>query len=291
MHNVWYLLGSLLLAYLLLVVFMYWQQPAMVFLPHVPGRQLQASPADAGMDFESIYLDTASGERIHAWFVPLPAGRLQRGAALFFHGNAGNISHRLERLALLQGLGFATLIIDYRGYGQSEGRPSEAATYEDAEAAWQHLVEQRGVAPEQILIMGQSLGAAVAAYLASRHVCGALVLEAAFRSLASVAQEHYPWLPVRPLLRIHYPVRERLREVRSPVLVVHSREDAVIGFDHGVDLYASAYEPKEFLEIQGDHDQGFLVTGERYTKALADFLERHGMPLRAAIPHGQGSRL
>jgi hypothetical protein len=272
-----YLLGILAGLYLLLAVALYYYQPRMLYQPDIPSRVLEASPAAVGLAYESLQLLTTDGVRLHGWFVPAADDRPARGAVLFLHGNAGNISHRLERLALLHRLGLATLILDYRGYGRSDGRPTEAGTYEDADTAWRHLVETRGYAPQRLLIFGHSLGAAVAAELARRRPAAALVVEAAFRSLPAIAAEHYGWLPVRWLARYRYPVEQNLAEVRCPVLVAHSRADAIIPYAHGQALYAAVQGPRGFLELDGDHDRGFVVTGARYERELADFLDHHGL--------------
>lgn len=276
MNHLFSILGLLAGLYLLLVAAVYLYQPRMLYQPDVPGRELGATPADIGLDYESLDLFTRDGVRLHGWFVPVSGEA--RGTVLFLHGNAGNISHRLERLAVLHRLGMETLIIDYRGYGLSAGRPDEPGTYEDADTAWRHLVERHGVVPERLLIFGHSLGGAVATDLASRRPAAALVVEASFRSLPAVAAEHYPWLPVRWLTRYRYPVEQTLPAVGCPVLVVHSPMDDVIPFHHGRALFRAARSPKAFLQIEGDHDRGFVLTGERYVRELDDFLARHGLP-------------
>lgn len=150
--------------------------------------------------------------------------------AAFLHGNAGNISHRLDSLRIFHGLGLDVLILDYRGYGRSEGRPSEEGTYRDARAASRYLVEARGVAPERIVVFGRSIGAAIAAALAVEQRPAALILESGFTSVPDLAADLYPWLPARRLARLHYDTRARLPHVTVPVLIVHSRDDEIISF-------------------------------------------------------------
>jgi fermentation-respiration switch protein FrsA (DUF1100 family) len=200
--------------------------------------------------------------------------RQERGVILFFHGNAGNISHRLDTLEIFHTLGLSTFIIDYRGYGQSEGRPSEQGTYLDAEAAWRYLVEQRQVPPERMIIFGRSLGGAVAAWLAQAHPPRALILESTFTSLPDMAATYLPFLPVRSLARFDYNTLARLPDIHCPVLVVHSPDDEVVPYSHGRQLFEAASEPKEFLELRGGHNEGFLIS-DNYQAGLEAFIARY----------------
>jgi uncharacterized protein len=249
----------------------------------LPLAQIASTPEVRGLAYEDVTLTTADGLALHAWYLPHPA---PRGVLLFCHGNAGNISHRLDSLQIFHRLGLAVLIFDYRGYGRSEGSPSEDGTYRDAEAAWRHLVEERGVAPAQIVLFGRSLGAAVAAELASRHTPGALILESAFTSVPDLAAELYPFLPARRLARFRYDAQSALRGVAAPVLIVHSPEDEIIPIHHGRRLYDAAAEPKAFLEIRGDHNFGFVLSGREYVDGLDRFLSVHLARNGKAVSHG-----
>jgi fermentation-respiration switch protein FrsA (DUF1100 family) len=193
---------------------------------------------------------------------------------LFFHGNAGNISHRLESLAIFNRLGLDVLMVDYRGYGQSSGRPTEAGTYRDARAAWDWLVA-RGVTPDRIVVFGRSLGGAVGAWLAARPGVrpAGLIVESSFTSGADMARRLYPWLPARLITRLKYPVREYVAASRAPVLIIHSRDDEIIPFDMGRELFEAAPEPKTFFELRGDHNAGFWISRDRYVPALNSFLD------------------
>lgn len=237
---------------------------------HFPTNHLVASPENAGLEYQDLTLITEDEEHLHAWFLPVEQ---PRGVLLFFHGNAGNISHRLESLRIFHRLQLDVLIVDYRGYGRSSGRPSERGLYRDGQAAWHYLIEQRQVAPEEIVVFGRSLGAAVAAHLAARQPVGALILESGFTSVADLGADLYPFLPVRLLVRYRYPTAEDLAQVTAPVLVVHSRDDEIIPFSHGERLYQTASEPKWFLEIQGSHNAGFMDSGEDYIRGLKRFLD------------------
>jgi len=259
-------------AYGALLLVLYFGQSSLLYLPEIPTRAVQATPMDIGLEYETIWLTTETGVKLNAWYVPAVKAR---GTLLFFHGNAGNISHRLDSLRIFNQLGMTVLIFDYRGYGLSEGKPSEAGTQQDALAAWRYLTETRGVAPEDIVLFGRSMGAALAAWLAAQEQPGGLILESAFISAPELAAELYWWLPARWLTRFNYATRDYLAEVRSPVLVVHSPQDDIVPYRHGRELFAAAPPPKSFLELRGDHNMGFLLSGQDYIRGLDEFLTGH----------------
>ena len=241
-----------------------------------PTRQLVGSPADAGLDYTSVHLTTDDGTRLHGWWVPADP---ERAVLLFLHGNAGNISDRVESIQTFHDLDLSVFIFDYRGYGESTGKPSEAGTYSDAEAAWRYLTEERGIAGDRIVIFGRSLGGAVACDLATRHAPRALILESTFTSIRDMASAAMPLLPVGRFLRTRYDSLSKVSQITSPVLVVHSREDEVIPYRQGVELYDAAPQPKSFLELRFGHNEGFILSGETYTKGLETFLAEHVAPL------------
>lgn len=255
--------------YLLLVVVVYLMQASMLYLPNIPGRDLDATPAGAGLAFEDVALQTSDGIHIHGWFVPGASSRV----LLYFHGNAGNISHRLYSIRDFHEIGLSVFIIDYRGYGQSVGKPSEQGLYRDGEAAWQYLTGERGIAPADIIVFGRSLGGSVAARLAARVNPGALIVESSFTSVPDIGQDAYPWLPVRLLSRFEHPTLEDVAKTMSPVLVVHSRDDEIIPFRHGEAIFSAATEPKTFLEIRGGHNDGHALSATTYREGILRFLE------------------
>jgi len=242
---------------------------------YYPERVLLADPGSIGLDFESVDFETADGAKLSGWFIP---GDSTRGVILFCHGNAGNISHRLESIQIFHQLGLDVFIFDYRGYGQSEGKPTEQGTYQDAEAAWQYLVETRQVEPSQVVVFGRSLGGAVASWLAQSHRPRALILESTFTSVPNIAATLYPYLPVRFLSRFQYATAEYLVRIECPVLIVHSRNDEIMPFSHGRQLFEMAKEPKEFLEISGTHNEGFITSGKHYEQGLDAFILEHVEP-------------
>lgn len=254
--------------YVLLVSIVYFMQGRMLYLPEIPGRTLTITPADVGMNYQDVSFETTDGVTLHGWFV---AGRSSK-VLLFFHGNAGNISHRLDSIRQFQELGLSVLIIDYRGYGQSEGRITESGMYRDADAAWRYLIEDRNIAAGDIVVFGRSLGASVASSLASRHQPLALIVESSFTSVPDIAQELYPWLPARWLSRLSHATRDFIRDVRCPVLVVHSRDDEIIPFNHGEAIFASANAPRTLLAIRGTHNDAFLWDEHTYITGLRTFL-------------------
>jgi fermentation-respiration switch protein FrsA (DUF1100 family) len=262
------LILTLLASYALLVGIVYLMQGRMLYLPNVGGRALTLTPADAGMDFEDVRITTADGVTLHGWFIEGQSDRV----LLFFHGNAGNISHRLASIGQFLGLGLSVMIIDYRGYGQSEGKTTEAGTYRDAEAAWLYLTQERGVRPEDIVVFGRSVGASVAARLASEHDPAGLILESSFTSVPDIAAELYWWLPARLLSRLSHATHDYVRDVRCPVLVVHSREDDIIPFHHGEAIFAAATDPKSLLVLRGTHNDAFMRDERTYLEGLREFL-------------------
>lgn len=258
--------------YLLLLAILFLLQSCLIYHPDTPTRAIVATPDSIGLTHEPVKIPTDDGLTLDAWFVP---AKDARGVVLFFHGNAGNISHRLQSIRLFNRLRLSTLILDYRGYGQSEGEPSEEGTYRDAEAAWRYLTDQRGIPPKQIVLFGRSLGAAVAAHAAKGRDAGALILESAFTSVPDMASDIYWFLPVRWLTRFDYDTEAALASVEIPVMIIHSPDDQIIPFAHGRALFAAAREPKRFLEINGGHNNGFLQSEQQYLEALNAFLAKH----------------
>lgn len=231
-----------------------------------------ATPALHGLPYDDVSIHTEDGETLHAWWLPVANAA---GTVLLFHGNAGNISHRIDYARMFRALAYNTLLVDYRGYGRSTGTPSEEGTYRDASAAWAWLRERR-IAEHEIAVFGESLGGAVACWLARRHEPRALVLASTFTSLPDLGAEVYRFLPVRLISRFSYDTRMCLAQVHAPVLVIHSPGDDIIPYAHGQKLYAAAREPKQFLEIAGGHNSGFVFMRQEWVQALGEFLNRHG---------------
>jgi len=244
---------------------------------YYPDRHIAATPAMVGLAFEVLAIGTEDGETLQAWFVPcLTDGAPAKRTILFCHGNAGNIGDRVGSLATFHRLGFNVLIFDYRGYGESSGAPTEAGTYKDALACWDYLVDQRGTLPEDIVVFGRSLGGAVASWIAAHADPGALVLESVFASAPEMAAMLFPFLPIRLFCRFKYDNKRVIANVHCPVLVAHSRDDHTCPYDQGFAVYEAAHEPKQFVEISGDHNDGGLDSNPEYQDALVQFLTRGG---------------
>jgi fermentation-respiration switch protein FrsA (DUF1100 family) len=253
-------------AYAGLVALLFFFQSRFVYFPV---RTITVTPAAVGLAYEDIHFRSEDGVELHGWFIPAENAK---GVVLFCHGNAGNISHRLESILVFRRLEISTFIFDYRGYGRSEGTPTEQGTYLDAEAAYQYLVRERGNEPSEILVFGRSLGGAIAAHLAEDYTPRALIIESTFTSVPDLAAQLYPYLPVRLLSRFQYDALGHVRQVDCPLLIVHSRDDEMIPFDHGRRLFEAASEPKHLLEILGSHNEAFIVSGERYVGGLEAFM-------------------
>jgi len=262
------------LVYLGMMAFLYFAQSGIVFVPDAPDRKLVASPKQAGLAFEEVNLLTSDNIKLHAWYV---AGRNNKPVVLFFHGNAGNISHRIGTIAMLNSLGLNVLVFDYRGYGKSNGSASEQGTYLDARAAWDYLLQTKNFRPQNIVIFGRSMGGAVAANLATEVKAGAVILESTFTSVPDMAAELYPWLPVYMLVRIRYDNLEKIKAIKSPIMVLHSREDEIIPFRHGKALFIAANDPKIFFFLKSSHNDSYRAT-PGYDLAIAKFISGHIIP-------------
>lgn len=268
MRTVLYLALLPIGAYVALVVLAYVFQHQLVFFPT---SSLRATPDAYGLAYEDVPISTVDGETLHSWWIPHEEAR---GTVVFFHGNAGNISGRLDTARFFHEHTMNVLLVSYRGYGQSTGSPSEDGLYRDADAAWQHLTEERGVASESILIAGRSLGSAPATYLAARTVPGGLLLESAFTSLPDVGARAYPILPVRWLSRFRFNNESRIAQVNAPVLMIHSPDDEVVPYDLGRTLFAAVSEPKTFVDIRGGHN-AMRTDQPGYRQAVRTFVREN----------------
>lgn len=240
---------------------------------YFPEKHLIATPADIDLPYEDLYLTTQDGLKINAWFVPF--AKSQR-TLLWFHGNAGNIGNRVDLLNLLhRKLKSNVFIIDYRGYGLSEGEISEAGTKADARAAYDYLLSRHDVNPRKIVLFGRSLGAAIAIDLATDLEHGALILEAPFTSIREMAKKNFPFLPTSMLLKTRYDSLSKIDSVKLPLLILHGDQDQVVPFSQGQALFEAANQPKTFYTIPGaGHNDSYVVGGRGYFVALRDFLER-----------------
>lgn len=238
-----------------------------------PWKEWEAGPEDLGKAVEDVSVTTPDGEKLSAWFFPAQDDSPRRDKVILVcHGNAGNISHRLELCGLLLKTGAAVMVFDYRGYGRSTGAPGEEGTYVDAQAVY-HWLRGRGFAERNIILFGESLGGPIAAELALREPVGGLVLLSTFTSIADVGAELLWWLPVRWLNTIKYDTVAKLPRVKVPVLVMHSRDDRLVRFHHAQKNFAVANEPKLFYEIAGGHNYTLALEPELVAEALEKFVK------------------
>jgi hypothetical protein len=258
----------LLVFYLAFLVTIYFMQDRMLYYPD---REVLQTPEDIGLEYEEVSLKTKDNVTISGWYIP---AKHEKGVLLFCHGNAGNISHRLESINIFHNVGLSVLIFDYRGYGKSEGKPSEKGTYRDAEAAWNYLVEEKGKTPDRIILFGRSLGAAIAADIALKKIPAGLILESCFLSVPEMGKKHYPWIPVRLLSKYDYATIDKIRSITCPKLIIHSPDDEIVPFEHGKSLFEEAVQPKDFLRIKGGHNEGFLMSGDLYLEGLKNFFQK-----------------
>jgi len=241
------------------------------FFIYHPERDILETPGDRGISFEDVSFTTSDSVRLHGWFVPGRSGLTW----VWFHGNAGNISHRLDNLIELhRRLQHNILIFDYRGYGRSEGAPSESGLYLDGEAVIDYLRSRRDVDSGRLVLFGRSLGCAVAVEMAARREVYAVVLESPFTSVQEMAKRFYPFLPGAGLLvRTKFDSLSKINEVRVPVMVIHGDRDETAPFDMGRELFEAANGPKRFYTVEGaGHNDTYLVGGPAYYEALEAFL-------------------
>ena len=242
---------------------------------YFPQRVIEATPDSVGLEYEDVYLTASDGTRIHGWHIPGHSGV----TLLWFHGNAGNISHRLDNILMLhQHLGVGVFIIDYRGYGLSEGRPSEKGIYMDAEAALDYLKTDLGLDLErEVVLMGRSLGVGVAVEMATRHRVRGVILESGFTSIREMAESSGSPLPIPIVLTLfeaRYDSISKIGRVESPVMVLHGDRDDTVPYWMAEKLYTAANEPKTLYPIRGaSHNDTVYVGGEGYFEVLKDFIE------------------
>jgi len=224
----------------------------------------------SAMPLEEVWFPAKDGEKLFGWYVeqPVPGAML-----LWCHGNAGNMTHRLENLQALYRLGLSVFLFDYRGYGRSRGRPSEEGFYSDAVGAYDYLVRVRRIKSERTVIFGRSLGAAVAGELAKLRPAAGLLLESCFPSIEAVARDHYMGLPLHWLLGTAFRLEERLPHLSLPKLFIHGDRDQIIPIALGRRTFAASKPPKEFYTVRGaDHNNLPFIGGKAYFSKLAAFI-------------------
>lgn len=249
-------------------------------LVYHPYPTMEGSPADLHLPFEEVKARSEDGVELYGWWVPADGARW---TLLFSHGNAGNISHRLEKLAILHRLGFNVLLYDYRGYGRSGGAPQEQGLYADARAMHAYLVGTRKIPAERIVAFGESIGSVISAHLAAERPVGAVVLEGVFSSLADMAASAAPFLA--GLAGDRFNTLASMPNIAAPLLVLHSPDDDMIPFAQAEKVFAAAREPKTLVRLKGGHNDAFVESGALYSDSLrAFFAQLAEAPPRPAEP-------
>ena len=283
------IVAVLFIAYCGYGLILYFMQPTFLYSPV---RKVTHTPDELGLDFESVVFKSPDGLKLTGWYIPATLEVRTKAASvqpddspltepaenpkltvLFCHGNGGNMMHRLDSINFFYNLGLNCFIFDYRGYGKSQGKPSEEGTYLDAQAAYKWLTEEKKVPPDKIIVFGRSLGGSIAAKLTSKVEVKALIIESTFTSYVDIGTKFYPYMPVRWFASFSYNTIDHIKDVHCPVMIIHSKDDELIPFDFGLELYEAAHEPKEFIEISGSHNDGFLVSGETYKNAWTNWLK------------------
>jgi fermentation-respiration switch protein FrsA (DUF1100 family) len=252
--------------------YLYFFQEKVVF---IPSRNMVMSPEDVNLAYEDVYIEVAPGEKINAWFIPTADSSVCPGrvrTVLFCHGNAGNISRRVYTAQFLTGLGVNVLLYDYRGYGLSDGSPSEDNVYADTRAVYDWLRQVKGVAPSELFLFGRSLGGAVAVELARHVECAGLIVESSFTSSAELGQRMFPIMPVKLLTRFKFDSISKIGRLDCPILIAHSPVDELIPYEMGRKLYETATSDKRFIDLVGSHNERLSLENDLYINGLRDFL-------------------
>lgn len=261
---------SVLLFCVLVVVYARYIERRSIFFPM---KGIEARPNDVGLDYEDVYFKTEDGLTLNGWFLKYPKAKT---TLILFHGNAGNISHRLEKVSILRNLGLNIFIIDYRGYGRSQGRPSEEGIYKDGLAAFDYLIIRSDIDKDKIISFGSSLGGAVAINLAKARPVACLIVDSSFTSAKEMGHKFFPYIPSF-LFSTKFDSIGKVKTINSPKFFIHSLNDEIVPFEFGQKLYQTSSPPKEFLKILGGHNTGFLESQDLIKEKLSLFLKNIGL--------------
>ncbi|MCD6583325.1 MAG: alpha/beta hydrolase [Candidatus Omnitrophica bacterium] len=261
---------SLLIIFFLLYV-KYFEKRCIFY----PTSEIIATPKSKGLDYQEIYLLTEDGVRLNAWFIEVenPLATL-----LFCHGNAGNISHRVEMIKMFHDVGLNVFIFDYRGYGKSQGRPSEKGLYQDALSSYRYLLQEKKILPQRIIIYGKSIGGNVAINLAFQAKNGLLISDSAFTSALDMGKNLFPFLPrffLKSILGVKFDAFSKIKEITIPKLIIHSKDDEIVPFKYGKKLFIYASPPKEFYILNGSHNEAVFLHSREYASTVRRFIEKY----------------
>jgi len=240
-----------------------------------PSSKIEITPQSLGLDFEDVYFLTDDGVKINGWFVKKDDAPF---IILFCHGNAGNISHRVEIINMFNKVGFGVFIFDYRGYGNSKGRPSEFGMYLDASAAYNYLVKERRIPQDKVIIYGKSIGANVGIQLASRACPGLLIVDSGFTHAFDMAKVIFPLLPkfiFRYIISVRFDALSKIKKISTPKLIIHSKDDEIVPFKLGEALFSQAMSPKEFYITRGSHNETIFLYEDDFILRITEFVKKY----------------
>ena len=231
---------------------------------YFPLRAIETTPKGINLHYEDVVLTTKDGIQISGWFIPAAN---PRATLLFCHGNAGNISHRIEKIQIFNALNINILIFDYRGYGMSKGSPSESGLYLDAETMYNYLLSRKNIPPQKIIVYGESLGGAVAIDLAGKHESGGIIIEESFTSSRDMGRKIFPFIP-EFIYKTKFDSLQKIKNIKSPKLIFHSVDDEIVPVEHGKKLFEAARESKEFVQLRGGHNDAFVISRELFMEKI-----------------------
>lgn len=237
-----------------------------------PTKRIDFTPDVIGLKYEDLYFRTNGGVRLNGWWIP---ARNPRATLLFCHGNAGNIGDRMEFIGLFNEMNLDLFIFDYRGFGKSAGRPNESGTYLDAVSAYNYVRSNKDVPEDKIILFGKSIGGNVAIDLATKVNAALLISDSAFTSTVAMGRQVYPFLPVKLIITQRYDALSKIGKIDLPKLIIHSKEDEIVPFHHGEELYAAADVPKEFFVTEGSHNEAIFTHRTKYKEGLESFLAKY----------------
>ena len=250
----------------LIVIYLKYIEQRTLFYPM---KEIEYLPSRMGLQYEDVFFETCDNIQLNGWFLASPNSRY---TVIFCHGNAGNISHRIEKIKFFHDLGCNTFIFDYRGFGKSKGRPYENGLYLDVQGAYDYLLS-RNINPEQLIGYGESIGGAVIIDLAAKYKLKALIVDSTITCAKDMAKIAYPFLPYW-VFSSRLDSLSKIKSVTVPKLMIHSVNDEIVPFKLGRKLFEAAPEPKEFLEIRGGHNSNFFESETLLKEKVASFLNR-----------------
>ena len=267
------LLVQILVIFVLFIVFLifylkYYEKKGIYF----PASYIEFTPSDFNLAYDDVYFLTSDGFKLNGWFIKASK---PIATILFCHGNAGNISHRVEFIKMFNEAGFDVFIFDYRGYGKSEGKPDEKGLYLDAMASYKYMVDEKKIPPDSIVLYGESIGGNVAIDLALKMEAGFLISYASFTSAIDMGKRLFPFIPrgfLKLIASVEFDAGSKTKNIQIPKLIMHSEDDEIVPFALGEKLFKDASPPKEFYAMKGGHNEAIFVNPEEFIKKIKEFV-------------------